>query len=272
MCGTGWRRSGCVSAICRGVAGAAIDDRIYQLEGQKDLEIARYYYRAGKKYASSYYYKRVIANWPDTTFAETARKELAARMPGGRPMKRQLPMSKGQGPIANGQWPRCCLALPARVFVVLLAALAIWSCGYSTRPLYDPAYRTVAVPIFDNKSFRREWEFRLTEAIAENIEARTPYKIAPREKADTILTGEIVDDVENVLTRRLGTNLPRESQFTVLVNFTWKDRSGRVLVERKDFNRSATEIPQLGERAEDAEQMAIERLAAAIVDQMQTEW
>ena len=60
----------------------AIDDRIYQLEGEKDLEIARYYYRAGKKYASAYYYKRVIANWPDTTFAETARKELAARVPG----------------------------------------------------------------------------------------------------------------------------------------------------------------------------------------------
>jgi outer membrane assembly lipoprotein YfiO len=61
----------------------AIDDRIYQLEGEKELEIARYYYRAGKKYASSYYYKRVIANWPDTTFAEAARKELAARLPGG---------------------------------------------------------------------------------------------------------------------------------------------------------------------------------------------
>jgi outer membrane protein assembly factor BamD (BamD/ComL family) len=61
----------------------AVDDRIYQLEGQKDLEIARYYYRAGKKYASAYYYRRVIANWPDTAFAESARKELSSRMPGG---------------------------------------------------------------------------------------------------------------------------------------------------------------------------------------------
>ncbi len=59
----------------------AIDDRIYQLEGQKDLEIARYYFRAGKKHASGYYYRRVIENWPDTTFAQTARKELVARLP-----------------------------------------------------------------------------------------------------------------------------------------------------------------------------------------------
>jgi outer membrane protein assembly factor BamD len=60
----------------------AIDDRIYQLEGQKELEIARYYYRAGKRYASAYYYKRVIANWPDTLHAEAARRELIARVPG----------------------------------------------------------------------------------------------------------------------------------------------------------------------------------------------
>jgi outer membrane protein assembly factor BamD len=60
----------------------AIDDRIYQLEGQKELEIARYYYRAGKKHASAYYYKRVIANWPDTLYAEAARRELIARVPG----------------------------------------------------------------------------------------------------------------------------------------------------------------------------------------------
>ncbi len=59
----------------------AIDDRIYQLEGKKELEIARYYWRAGKKHASGYYYKRVIANWPDTLSADAARKELALRMP-----------------------------------------------------------------------------------------------------------------------------------------------------------------------------------------------
>ena len=60
----------------------AVDDRIYQLEGQKDLEIARYYYRAGKKHAAGYYYNRVIANWPDTDFADAARKELAGKLPG----------------------------------------------------------------------------------------------------------------------------------------------------------------------------------------------
>jgi outer membrane assembly lipoprotein YfiO len=58
----------------------AINDRIYQIQGEKELEIARYYYRAGKRYAAAYYYKRVIANWPDTTYADTARKEMAERV------------------------------------------------------------------------------------------------------------------------------------------------------------------------------------------------
>jgi outer membrane protein assembly factor BamD len=59
----------------------ALFDHIYQLEGNKELEIARYYWRAGKKYASSYYYKRVITNWPGTLHAEAALKEFRQRFP-----------------------------------------------------------------------------------------------------------------------------------------------------------------------------------------------
>ncbi len=59
----------------------ALTDRIYQMEGRNDLEIARYYWRAGQKYASAWYYRRVINNWPDTQFAIEARDELRARMP-----------------------------------------------------------------------------------------------------------------------------------------------------------------------------------------------
>ena len=149
---------------------------------------------------------------------------------------------------------------------------ALFSCGYSSKPLYRSAYHTVAVPIFGNKDFRREWEFRLTEAIAKNIEYRTPYKVAATDKADTVLTGEITSIQENVLTQRTNTILPRETQVTVIVDFTWKDRNGRILVERKGFNRAATEIMQTGERVTDATQLAVERLAAAIVDQLQSDW
>jgi outer membrane assembly lipoprotein YfiO len=59
----------------------AIDDRIYQLEGRKNLEIARYYWRAGDRHAAAETYKRVIANWPNTPYAQDARAELNRRLP-----------------------------------------------------------------------------------------------------------------------------------------------------------------------------------------------
>jgi len=154
-----------------------------------------------------------------------------------------------------------------------VVAFGISACGYTTKPTYLRSVHTVHVSIFDNKTFRRGWEFRLTEAIDKDIESRTPFKLAEQGHADTLLTGKITRIDETVLTTRYQTNLPRETQLTVVVDFQWKDlRTGRLIVERKEFNRSATEIPQLNERVADAEQMAVERLAGAIVEQMQTDW
>lgn len=157
--------------------------------------------------------------------------------------------------------------------LLVTLAFSSLSCGYSTKPTYMKSVRTVAVPIFENKTYRRDLEFRLTEAIDKNIEFRTPFKIAPESEADTVLTGSIVKVDEGVLTRRYGINLPRETQITIVVDFVWKDtRNGRIIVERKEFSRSSTEIPQLGERVTDAQQLAVERAAAAIVDQLQNDW
>ncbi len=159
------------------------------------------------------------------------------------------------------------------LMLVAACCLLVSGCGYSTKPLYNKSVRTVAVPIFKSKSFRRELEMRFTEALCKNIEYRTPYKIANEKNADTVLSGTIISVDEQVLTTRYQTSLPRESQVVITVDFTWKDaRSGRVLVERKRFNRSATEIPQINERVTDAEQLAVERTAAAVVDQLQTDW
>ncbi len=161
------------------------------------------------------------------------------------------------------------LSLPLLLLTLLLTNLA--GCGYSGKSLYPTSIRTVAVPIFANRTFRRQWEFRLTEAIDKNIEARTPFRLAPEGKADSVLTGTIHDITESVLTNRFQNNLPQETQITVVVDFTWRDvRTGRILVQRKNFARDSTLIPQIGERLPDAEQQSVERLARAIVEQMQT--
>src|SRR5262245_45600048 len=47
--------------------------------------------------------------------------------------------------------------------------------GYSTKPLHDTEIRTVRVPIFENRTFRRGLEFDLTKEVIRQIEQKTPY-------------------------------------------------------------------------------------------------
>src|SRR5689334_19574034 len=98
-----------------------------------------------------------------------------------------------------------CVHLCSSVVVVLCLSGCGYNNGYSSvgdesknqwyqwRSLYREDVRTVAVPIFKNKDYRRGVEFSLSKAVVNQIEMRTPYKVVAREKADTILEGEIVD-------------------------------------------------------------------------------
>ena len=67
--------------------------------------------------------------------------------------------------------------------------------------------------------------------------------------------------------------VPQEQSYILTVNFTWKDlRSGRILMERKNFQQAAAFYPTLREGAFVGSQEAVEKLALDIVQQMQAEW
>ena len=59
----------------------AILERIYQLEGEKELQIARFYIRFGKPHAAQFYYQRVINGWPETIWAKRAKREFREHFP-----------------------------------------------------------------------------------------------------------------------------------------------------------------------------------------------
>jgi hypothetical protein len=162
--------------------------------------------------------------------------------------------------------------LSAAILLALLGILPA-GCGYTMQSIYPSGIHTVAVPIWKNRTFRRGLEFQLTEAIDKNIESRTPYRLAPVNQADTELTGTIESVTEGVLSNSFQTNLPQETQITLVVNFTWRDlHSGKILSRRVDFAAASTEIPQIGQQLPDAEQMAVERMARAVVNQMEKSW
>lgn len=145
--------------------------------------------------------------------------------------------------------------------------------GYQWRSLYREDIRSVAVPIFRSTSFQRGVEFNLSKALVNQLEASTPYKVVPRERADTILEGEIVNAEVNNLSNDRNAAIPQEQMLVLTVNFVWKDmRSGRILVERRSFEQTATYYPTLGEGRFVGTQQAVEKLALAIVQELQADW
>jgi hypothetical protein len=181
-----------------------------------------------------------------------------------------------------------------RLAFTLMAAFAaaVSGCGYSqsdysqgitaegadpapaaNRSLYRTDVQTVAVPIFANRSFERNLEFDLSKAVVNYMESATPYKVVPKERADTILEGEITYVDIDTVNNSPFTSTPQEQLMMIRVNFTWKDlRTGRILAERKRFDQSGTYYPTLGEGRFVGAQNNIERLAIAIVQELQADW
>jgi hypothetical protein len=151
--------------------------------------------------------------------------------------------------------------------------LLLGGCGYHTGSLYRQDVQTVAIPIFTNRTFYRNVEFDLTKAVINQLEARSPYKVVDRERADTILEGEVVEVRVGTLSESLRNALPQEQLYTVRVNFTWKNlRTGRILAQRKNFEQSVAYYPTLGEGQFVGSQNAVEKLAIAVVQELEAEW
>jgi hypothetical protein len=170
----------------------------------------------------------------------------------------------------------------ARLLLIALALLAT-GCGYQSgsggsgayhwSSLHRPGVRSVAVPIFTSTDFTRGVEFGLTKSVVNQLESSTPYKVTAKEKADTILEGEIVKVLVNTISQDNLSSLPQEQIVGLVVNFTWKDlRTGKILVERRNFQAAATYYPTLGEDRFVGRQEATERLALAIVQELQSDW
>lgn len=158
----------------------------------------------------------------------------------------------------------------------LCLACCTAGCGYSVGhgEMFADNIRTVHVPIFQNKDFRRGLEFQLTEALVKAIELRTPYKTtSDKKRADTVLTGEIKEVRQGTLGLDFKTHRPREMEATVIASFRWKDlRTGKILVDMPLITQSVDYIQPVGENFYEASQHAMNDLAERIVEKMEKPW
>ena len=163
----------------------------------------------------------------------------------------------------------------------ITAALSLTGCasdptvGYSTHSVYPRSISTVAVPIFENETFERGFEFDLADALVKSIESRTPYKVTRESRADTALSGRIVDIRRDRLSKSRTTGLAEEVVYIVTIEFEWRDtRSGEVLTARRSFTGDALFTPSApsGESQDLARFATAQKLADDIVDEMQSAW
>jgi hypothetical protein len=145
--------------------------------------------------------------------------------------------------------------------------------GYSNSWLHRQDVDTVYVEMFDTDSFRRGYEFKLTDAICKRIEAQTPYKIvSDRNVADTILGGSMSVGV-GVLAGERWTGQPLENEALISVTVTWKNlKTGQVLVDNETVYGSASYSSQMGQTVDYSVNQAVNKAAQKVVELMEQPW
>ena len=153
------------------------------------------------------------------------------------------------------------------------AVLCASGCGYTTERPYPTHVRSVFVEMFQTRDFRKDLEFKLTEALAKRVEMDTDYRLAPRKDADTVLSGEIIEIRQNRLGDDFRTALPREMGVTFVLSFRWKDqRSGKILAERQRSAYTTTYISPVGESFFDGAVRGLDGVAEQVVEALETGW
>lgn len=119
----------------------------------------------------------------------------------------------------------------ARALVSSLAALALVGCyQVGVEPVERGA--TIAVPIFQNRTLRREVEHALTRHVRREVLETTPLHLAPDEDADLVIRGAVHDVSETALI--VGSALDvQHAAISVSVRFAVFDRTG-VMVSGED--------------------------------------
>ncbi len=121
-----------------------------------------------------------------------------------------------------------------RVLLLLGAgALLLAGCGYSLRGSLPGHIRTVAVPVFTNKTQQPAVENFLTRAVVDAFVTSGRLKVVRPDDADSILEGEIVGYQLNSLSYDAGANV-REYRLTVTLNLQFRDVRQNVMLWRQE--------------------------------------
>jgi outer membrane lipopolysaccharide assembly protein LptE/RlpB len=151
---------------------------------------------------------------------------------------------------------------------LMLATLA--GCGYSLRGTLPEHVKTVAVPVFANKTAEPAVENLLTQAVVQAFSTNGRLRVVKPEEADAILEGEVVGYEIQALAFDPRASI-RQYRLVVTMNLRFRDVQRKTLLfeharfqEKADF-RVVGVVSQTISREESALQAAAVDIARAIV-------
>ena len=166
------------------------------------------------------------------------------------------------------------------LFLGLLCAGGCASYHFGNQGLFSSQVQTVGVSICGNETWRRGYGERLTEALVREIENRSPYKVVPASRADTVLMVKIVSERKNVTFQNNWMD-PREMTMDIVIEAQWIDRRTRELRQSQNINleslmvqmsAGSLMVAEAGQSNATTSQKILCTLAQQIVGMMEVAW
>ena len=167
--------------------------------------------------------------------------------------------------------------------LVALLLLALPGCANyqaGSGSLYAPDVHTVYLPMIESESFRRDLGERLTEAVAKEIELKTPFKVVADPSADSVLTIKLENDARRVVAED-GLDQARYLENQLFAEVSWINRRRLPIMPAQtmpipggliDVRQTSLLIPASGQTVASQQQLAIQRMAEQIVGLMEEPW
>ncbi|HJV55840.1 MAG TPA: LptE family protein [Methylomirabilota bacterium] len=154
---------------------------------------------------------------------------------------------------------------------LVLAALLVAGCGYSTRGSLPDHIKTVAVPIFKNRTLEPGVESAITSGVVNACSSGGRVKVVPLDEADAILQGEVVGYSLDGLSFDTNANV-RAYRLRLVLNVEFRDvrRSAMLwrqegLSETSDF-QVAGQVSDTIARGQGAVQQAAAEIGRKVVN------
>lgn len=162
------------------------------------------------------------------------------------------------GTIRNGRW----LSI---ICLVLLMACGYKMTGKETH--VPPGLSSIAIPTLKNKTFEPGIEIPFTQAFLNEFIQDRRVKVVSRAEADAILEGVVTDfTAYGVAYDKSGFVL--QYRTSIVVNFTLKDRTGKVLWQEGASETQWFRASSTGVTNEAAKQVAIQRTAGFMAERI----